>query len=535
MHQTLRRTAGIGLEWVAWVIPVAAAAAMGLGVFARLMNFGLRRDEQLYVPPERLLDQHALYQDFFYNQVPGSAWYFHAVRLLLGTDSLLMSGRIAVLLAWIGLVAGIAVITYMLTQNRLVAVCAVVLTCMNELLLNQTGMAATNNLLPLPLAYLGIGLFLLGACFDEASPGGVFAAGLCLSVACLFKISAVAFIPPVAIAAFFLPRTLGFRERLEQVVLPLVAGGLIGGLPILFYLAVEPGLFLAHVVGYHTGAHIGYWDAHEADDGGVALTLFAKLQLAWRVWLAGALPVAIAAVLALVAMRYRTATLLRPSRTSVLPAACVVCASALSGIVVSFVPTPGFPQYYALPLICLPLALALAFRVLTPFERSHGIAVLVAACLVIAAASVPRLAEFVPKLAHPAQWTVVQVHRDGLAIAKALAARGVAGKVATLAPIYPLEAGLSVYPELATGPFAYRADRFVDPKLAKYYRSTSPEKIGALFDKEPPAAMLLGFDPDLERPMLAYARAHAYALVPDVAFKDRYGTARLYVKPQNPS
>ena len=42
----------------------------------RVMNYEMRRDEHLYVPPISLLDSHQLYADFFYNHVPGSAWFF---------------------------------------------------------------------------------------------------------------------------------------------------------------------------------------------------------------------------------------------------------------------------------------------------------------------------------------------------------------------------------------------------------------------------------------------------------------------------
>ena len=99
----------------------------------------------------------------------------------------------------------------------------------------------------------------------------------------------------------------------------------------------------------------------------------------------------------------------------------------------------------------------------------------------------------------------MRVHAGGRRHCARLAAAGVSGKVATLAPVYPLEGGLEVYPELATGPFAYRTADITAPELAKYYRMTSPTRIGALFDADPPAALLLGFDRALEAPMLAYA------------------------------
>ena len=64
----------------------------------RVLNFPMRKDELLYVPPIRLLDGARLYDDFFYNHVPGSAWFFYGLHKLAGTDHLLLTGRIGVLL-----------------------------------------------------------------------------------------------------------------------------------------------------------------------------------------------------------------------------------------------------------------------------------------------------------------------------------------------------------------------------------------------------------------------------------------------------
>ncbi|TPW28996.1 hypothetical protein [Pararhizobium mangrovi] len=530
MYQTLKRTAGLTFDRAAWAIPVASAL-LGVFVFVRLMNFELRQDEQLYVPPVDLLDHHALYRDFFYNQVPGSAWWFYAVRHLFGTHDLLLSARLGVLFVWIALAGGICLVSYLLVRNWLFAFCAVVLTCANELFLNQTGMAATNNLLPLPFALIGTGLFIHGACRGRVRPLVLFVAGVSLALAVCFKISAVAFVPAVGIAAFLVPKTLPARQRLRMVVAPLLVGGIVGAIPILVYLIAEPKLFLAHVLGYHTGAHIGYWTAHGQEGGGVALSALAKIRLAWSVWFSGAVPVAIAAVLALVfVQRQFDRTFSRLPRASA--ASMVLAASTVLAMAVGFLPTPGFPQYYALALVSLPLALALAFSALAPFERRQGLGVLVAATVVVVVCAVPRFAEFLPLTLHPDKWTVTKVHRHGIAIRQALSEHGLSGKIATLAPIYPLEASLPVYMELATGPFIYRSAEFVDPGMIRYYRTTSPATVGSLFEKDPPAALLLGFDPVLERPLRDYAVRHGYVQDPSVDFTDRYGTAQLFVRPQ---
>lgn len=531
MHQMVMRGVQSRSRWLTWAVPLLSVLLF-LGLALRIMNYEMRRDEWLFVPPARLLDDQALYRDFFYNHVPGSAWLFHFLHQLLGTDYLLLSGRLGVLLAWVVFVAAIGWVSFKLTRSQLVSWCIVVLTCANELLLTQTGMAATNNFLPLPFAFLGVGLFLLGACNGNVRPGLIFASGFCLSLACVFKINAIAFIPPVAIAAFFLPRSMSLRRRLSGVVAWLLAGGLIGALPIFVYLVIEPRLFLANILEWHIGAHDRFWQAHGVGETDAALSLSAKILLARNIWFGGTVAVPIAAVLALLFTRMnRPRGAPATGRWPLTGAEAIVLGALALSILVSFLPTPGFPQYYAPPLVCLPLGLALLFRALQPDERARVLPVLVAASVVVLVCELPRVAQFLPTATDPGRWTAVRIHDEGVELRQALDRRGVTGKVATLSPLYPLEGGLDVYAELATGPFAYRSADFVAPESASYYRMTSPGRIAKVFDADPPAAFLLGLDQELERPMLEYANTHGYVRAPDVAIADRYGSRTLYVRP----
>ena len=85
------------------------------------------------------------------------------------------------------------------------------------------------------------------------------------------------------------------------------------------------------------------------------------------------------------------------------------------------------------------------------------------------------------------------------------------GKVLTLAPAWPLEAGLSIYPEFATGPFAWRSARFVSPERRKRFKLVAPADLESFLQMDPPAAILTGVeDKELEGPLLQYASEHSY-------------------------
>ncbi|MDK1493749.1 hypothetical protein QN219_27545 [Sinorhizobium sp. 7-81] len=512
---------------------VILSALLLFALLLRVMNYEMRKDEQLYVPPIALLDHHRLYEDFFYNHPPGSAWLFHWVGAIVGSDHLLFSGRLSVFLAWMLLLAAIGGITYSLTRSGLISWCVAAITVANDLFLTQTGMAATNNFLPLPFAFLGLGLFVLAVKERHPKPFLLAIAGFCLSLAAAFKISAVAFIPPVAIAAFLLPRACRFKDRLLRVVAPLAVGGLVGGMPILIPLVSAPQRFLAHVAQYHTGPHLQYWRIADAPGEEQALSLMAKLLLAQSIWFSATCAVVISVLVALLltalqapddGVRARLSRIVNGPLLVV--AGAFVCSAAMS-----LLPTPSFPQYFAPPLICLPLGLALLFGSLAPETRTRFQPVFVAATMVVLAIEAPRLAQYIGTAVRADRWTVTRVHEAGVAISQRIAVARAQGKVATLSPIYPLEGHLEVYPELATGPFAYRTADFTEPALAAWYRMTSPGRITAMFEADPPAALLLGFDEVLERPMLDYARRNGYLPSTDLGFKDRYGSPVLYLKP----
>jgi hypothetical protein len=520
------------------LMQILGAGAVGLvsillltGLFLRLMNYELRKDEQLYVPPARLLDNQSLYQDFFYNHTPGAAWLFHGLRQLLGSNHLLFDGRIGVLLAWLILAAAIGALAYALTRSAWISWSIVVVSLVNELFLTQTGMSATNNFLPLPFAFIGFGLLVVAVSSRTPLPWIALTAGFFLSVAVVFKLIAVGFILPAAMGAILIPRHLSIGERLWRVALPLAGGGLIGGLPILYFIVTDHARFLAHVVGYHLGPHARYFQDGTAPDGNAVTTLAGKLALAHELWLGGTIAVGLAALAMLIGIwardeghRERPAAAQRGVAFLLAGAFCVSAGFSL-------IPTPSFPQYFAPPLICLPLGLIVLVAGLSPAGREQARVVLIAASVIVVAAQAPRLLQHVGTITSPQRWAVTRVHASGVEIARQLAAARLTGKVATLAPVYPLEGGLPVYPELATGPFAFRTADRTAHELGALYQMVSPAGVAELFDADPPAAFLLGFEPELEKTLLDYATARGYLPLPDFQIRDRYGTAQLYVRP----
>lgn len=143
----------------------------------------------------------------------------------------------------------------------------------------------------------------------------------------------------------------------------------------------------------------------------------------------------------------------------------------------------------------------------------------------------PRLIVDLPKLVRPDLWTAFKVHAVADDIGNQVRNAGLDGPLATLTPIYALEAGLDIPAELAGGPFFYRIGDYLPASERERYNLPSPSNIADIFEKNLPAAILVGFEGALDAPLADYAETHGYTLLERAFGKDRYGTGRLYLAP----
>ncbi len=510
---------------LACVLVAGILVVLFAALYGRIMGYGLRRDELMFVPPAELLGSWSLYSDFFYNHVPNSAWYYRGFYLIFGGEGLLASARFGQFIAWLLLASGVGWAIWRISGSGVLALFFVVALVVNETLQTQAGMAASNNLLPLPFVIWGLGIFIVETLRDHPRFLLLVLSGLLLSIAAGIKVSAAMFIPPIAVAAFLLPWHMRFSERVRTVVVPVLIGGLVGAIPLFWYLGADPAGFLAHVMQFHTGPHIAYWQANAASEPGLAMGMGGKVLLAYTTWFSGAALIGLMVLFYLAVLSGVNAVRDRSGLGQILLVLVLLGVTALF----SFVPTPGFPQYYIQPLITLPLLAALIYRLVPQDKRAQLVPLCAAGFALLFLLGAPRLAPGLLNLANPDGFTTTRIANGGQALSEAVAESDRPdGPVATLMPLYPLEAHLPVYPELATGPFAYRIAPYTDPDLAQQYVMVGEEDLQALFDSNPPAAFLLGYDSALEAPLLRYAETNGYAAVQKEGLDNRYGQGVIY-------
>jgi hypothetical protein len=162
-----------------------------------------------------------------------------------------------------------------------------------------------------------------------------------------------------------------------------------------------------------------------------------------------------------------------------------------------FAPTPAHYQYY---FVLIPFLLLLGLYALSslgsPKLLRTGTALLVVTGVIsfFNAARVRENIADIGSVFHPKEWVPLQVREESQWIKQQLVSKP-PGKVLTLSPLYVIEAGLPIYKEFVTGPFAWRVTAFASPDEAAARKLPYPPGLNELLRKEPPMAVLAGEDP----------------------------------------
>jgi len=182
----------------------------------------------------------------------------------------------------------------------------------------------------------------------------------------------------------------------------------------------------------------------------------------------------------------------------------------------AFGPTPTWPQYFFAP---LPFLVILCASVIRLVYRKYptlgwGLTGLILLLTVING-SASQAYKDLKGLQDPQAWVPLQIHQFSKELKQALPE----GKVLTLAPIFPLEAGLDTYEMFAVGPLVWRSAHILSEVKRQEYGIIALTDLDQYLKSRPPDALLLGLEDrydgfwmdnpsGLEVPLQEYAEAH---------------------------
>jgi len=251
-----------------------------------------------------------------------------------------------------------------------------------------------------------------------------------------------------------------------------------------------------------------------------ALTLFCLTTPGYFVLLAFAL------YLALIVLFLRRKVKIPDARKLVLAGLLPV-----SFFAIALIPPTMWRQYFAIPVPFIVIGLALPLYYLQQLPSKTGIGrhfkiagILMGVAVLVAVMGCPYVLYRVPIALVPEGWVPLELHRVSQDIgAKTKEPR----LVLTLAPLFALEGGCEIYPELSCGSVIYRAADALSPEDRATTNTVGRETLAGLIDEKPPSAVILGMEQGklavLEEPLRAAAgpdwEKKAYEFGPSVCFK----------------
>ena len=472
----------------------------------------LNHDENMYVSSSILLDRGQLpYKDFAYFQMP-LLTIFYAPALWSGADPLFVARLLNTVCTFLTCLLLFFGTLYLsrganLLIRAIIAVSGVALFISNPELIYAGGIA-WNHDLPILLSVSAVSLLAwtlaVGPTPSTISPARsailLAASGLLLGLAGAARLTFLAPVPPLALIVLLIGTTsdsANWRARIGGSLI-FCAGALAGTLPAFLFLIEAPSSFWFGNVTYHQlneqyWAQAGYTRAMSL---GSKLTYFSDVMWAepfhWLL-IAFSIMTAIAVAWSKVLARKRLAVLL--------PAV-----AAIALLIGGFAPSPTWLQYFLAPYALLVVAFVYGIASISSGNlKLVGSGALLAITLISVNAALPRY-EALDGTLSLADSVPAQVYSSAMKI------RSIVGKgtVVTFAPLYALEAGLDIYPELESGPFAARVANQLPEVARKSLVMMSDDDLVAAMQAKPPAAILLGTEGPLEDPLAQFAAQHSY-------------------------
>lgn len=482
--------------WLSWLIAASALLAFGFLLFSRAVDQDLNHDEHQFLAPAALLSREALlpWRDFPLFHLPNLVHAYAAAERSSG--DLILGAK---LLCFLFTFTFLATLCWKLFAREnaiplLLALGLLTLFFTDPLFLRTTG-KTWNHEIPTALLLASAGLLAAALRHDRLLL--TLLAGICAGLAAGCRLT---FAPPLAGLFFFiLLCPLPWRRRTTHAA-ALVAMTTAALAPTFLYLAKYPEAFL---FGNFEFPRLRLSDpANERIQKTVSwlrkFRFLAKeiIRESWPLFLLWA------------------ATAVRPgwqwlrTRDPRLTLEGLLLFALPFVLLGCFAPARYQHQHFYVFVPWLVVAIAAGL----PHALANGRlrrALLLAVPVVAAVFAIRHASQFDAALRvfDRQQWFPEKAR----AIGEEIRAAGVHGRVLTLAPAFPLQTGLPVYPEFATGTFAWRSAHLVPSERRKKLHLIAPEDLSEYLAHSMPAGILTGVEEDKEEaPLIAWAQQNGY-------------------------
>lgn len=469
-------------------------------LFLNAMTLPLDHNEHMYVTAGHLMKSNELYRDFAFLQMPYLPILYDAVFRVFQVDHLLLASRLCSLFFAIACCVAMWLIIYKETKNYAVSHLSTLIFGLSYFI-QDISVEAANYMMPMCATLFAVLLYQDILENPELRLPKMYCLGLILALAAGTKLYYSAFFIPFLGCSAVYPLREDFSRKLIYQTAPLVVGFTVGLIPVIHYVSNYPEAFWFNNITYHflnlqwrgfdPGLNIGY-----------------RIDSFLKVFLDYPSNLAFAGIVILIALNCLKASDSR-KRIGYLdqPVTTLSFMLLIVGICVAITPLPIFMYYFA---AAFPFAVIFGCCLLkrapiscwSSFDKalvSVGILVMIGSASVTFSQRFGTFTRF-------GSWTPIQVHSVAHKIRSELGSQFGVGKMATLSPLYAVEAKLPIYPQFSTGPFVFRIGTLLSTHELDVVKGVSSQTLDRLFTKEPPAAIIVGNEPTIEASLEAHGK-----------------------------
>ena len=514
-----------GPTWRSMVRPlvILVIAMFCISILANSMTKEVGRDEQMYCTAGVLLAQgHMIYRDFSYpSQLPYHPLLLSVAYRIFGTTHYLFAGRLMSALCDILALIGVIWIYRSIfgayrRQGLLFGLAAATLFLFNSLVDYALGYAWNHDVAVLCVV-VSLWLFVTTDFHDRSRFWRIALMGVLLTVATFMRATTV--LAELLFLMVVLWTAGGSIKNRVVTALPFVLAALVAALWPIWVIARAPEAFWLNLLRIPT--LYGQW-LHEVGVvyNKLALTVVSLGTAGYLVLLI------LIGYLLWITLRHPSGLDAQEKRKAGFAALLPIVF-----LIIAYIPPTMWQQYMAMPVPFIVIGFAYPLKALLQgAQKPEGRArYTLAAWLVGIGAIVTVIAS--PVILYrslavlvPENWTPIQLHKTSREIA---ARTSEPRLVLTLGPLYALEGGCDIYPELSAGSIVYRVADRMSPEERQLTHTVGPKTLSDLLAIRPPAAVITGIEPSyfssLEDPLRQS--------VPPNWRRETYGRLQVYIRP----
>lgn len=508
-----------------------------VGTFAISMTTFLMRDEHMYISASVLVAQGGeLYKDFSYLQMPYLPMFLGSFYRIFGIESYyLIFGK---LINWLLLLTATSILFILarrILNDLILALGITTLFLLNITIIGAPGTAgfATNTMAPVTFSLISFYLFYISFLENQIKYLGITFAGVFLALAIGTRLTYVTVIIPFAaiMIYYFAVNKDPDSNTKKRIVISFfcyATGLTVGLLPVLLFMS-DLDSFIFNNLSFHHANTEWRWKTNFEGP----MSLYSKISYAHKQYLKSDNLILLLGIMCALGVTIKKSQPIKQIFQQI-PAGAylaffLVCITAITAVI----PTPSWQHYYVISLSFLLVLLIFSFAANSEITSIFQKRLMLILVLMMTASNGPHILLPISRLANDDAWIGIKVHNVSSYIRETLIENGIntENKIATLFPLYAIEANLPIYPELSTGPFLYRVGDLLTVEQRNKFVGTSPESVGELFSKDPPAAIIIDSNEEvdmtpLNKPLIEYAIANNYRKIPIAGFGGEF-----YIKP----